>query len=142
MDAGNFENWLEVVFRRRAIALKVGAVVITVAVALTLLTPPLYESTAKVLIQDNRAQLLVSPGLQNNNPNQPSALSNPVTEQDLNFERDLLVRSYLVAQALTGLRLPQANFGPAGAVRKALRALVDLPAAGYRALHGAPEQSI
>jgi uncharacterized protein involved in exopolysaccharide biosynthesis len=66
MRAANFEYWLEALFRRRVIVCKVAAVVLATVAAITLLTPPLYESTAKVLIQDNRAQLLVSPGLQNN----------------------------------------------------------------------------
>jgi uncharacterized protein involved in exopolysaccharide biosynthesis len=141
MRAANFEYWLEALFRRRVIVCKVAAVVLATVAAITLLTPPLYESTAKVLIQDNRAQLLVSPGLQNNSQSQPSAVSNPVTEQDLNSERDLLVSAYLVAQALAGLKLARAESTPERAAGSVLRALVNWPALGYRALHNAPEQS-
>jgi uncharacterized protein involved in exopolysaccharide biosynthesis len=141
MEAANFEYWLELLFRRRVIALKVAAVVMTVVVAITLLTPPLYQSTAKVLIQENRAQLLVSPGLQNNAATQPSTVSTPVTEQDLNSERDLLVSPYIIAQALAGLPLPETSSGKGGATTKAMRVLLNLPAMGYHVLHATPEQT-
>ena len=36
----------------------------------TLLWPPLYSSNCQVLVQDNRAQLLVSPDLQGNTPSE------------------------------------------------------------------------
>jgi uncharacterized protein involved in exopolysaccharide biosynthesis len=141
MDLATLEYWLEVLFRRREIDLKVAAVVMTVVVVTTLLTPPLYESTAKVLIQDNLAQLLVSPGLQGNSPARPSAVNNPVTEQDLNSERDLVVSSYPVAQALAKLEPPQADSMVGGFAKDTLRFVLNLPATSYQALHRAPKQS-
>src|SRR5579883_2434691 len=132
------EYWIELIFRRGATVSRVAAVVMGIVVAITLVTPPVYESKAKVLIQDSRAQLLVSPGLQSNSSSQPSAVSYPVTEQDLNSERDLLVSPYLVAQALARIDWPDASGTWSGLISKTLAALVSLPMLGYQTLHRTP----
>ena len=49
----------------------------------TLLWPPVYQSTAKIFVQNNRAQLLVSPDLQTESSQNPGIVANPVSEQDL-----------------------------------------------------------
>ena len=130
-----FEYWLELLFRRGAIFLQVAAVVMGVVVAGTLAWPPIYRSTSKILVQDNRAQLLVSPGIQENASNQPSVISSPVSEQDLNSEVELLTSESLIEQALSDL---PAETPEKGSLHKAFdlaRSVATLPASGYDAIH-------
>jgi uncharacterized protein involved in exopolysaccharide biosynthesis len=130
-----FQYWLELVFRRQAIFLQVAGVVLAVVVIGTLAWPPVYQSTSKILVQDNRAQLLVSPGLQENTSSQPSVVSTPVSEQDLNSEVELITSRFLIEQALSDL--PGQAPEP-GALHKALAvvsSVIALPASGYDALH-------
>jgi len=55
----------------------------------------------------SRAVVLVSPDLQGaNNPQNSAAVNNPVQEQDLNSERELITSLYLVRLALEGLPVP------------------------------------
>ena len=60
--------------RRWVVALQAGLLAFAMVALGTVLLPPTYQSTAKVLVESNRAQLLVSPGLQQDSPSQPSAL--------------------------------------------------------------------
>src|SRR5271157_790004 len=106
MIPSSYTDWIEIAWRRRRIALIAGLTVFGVVAVGTLLWPPLYSSNCQVLVQDNRAQLLVSPELQGNAPQSPAAVSNPVSEQDLNSERELITSLYLVRLALEDLPVP------------------------------------
>jgi uncharacterized protein involved in exopolysaccharide biosynthesis len=137
MGTQTLELWIEMVCRRWAVALQAGLFTFGIVALGSLALPPTYQSVAKVLVESNRAQLLVSPGLQQDSPNQPSALTSPVTEQDLNSEVELLSSPLLVQGALEGV--PGRRRG--GLLVTAvdyLRSLWALPGAGYDALHGIP----
>src|SRR5260221_1423038 len=127
--------WFELPFRRRTVFLQVIGIVMGTVLLGTLIWPPVYRSTSKILVQENRAQLLVSPGLQENTSNQPTVVSSPVSEQDLNSEVELLTSQFLIEQRLSDL---PSNAPENGALHEAIdltRALITLPALGYDALH-------
>ena len=92
-------------------------------------------------MQDNRAQLLVSPDLQGNAPPNSSAVNNPVQEQDLNSERELITSLYLVRLALEGLPVPPAYAHGSGMAVAAVKAAIRLPLEGYHVLHSIPRLS-
>ena len=102
MLPNNYRDWIDIAWRRRRIATIAGLVVFGVVAVGTLLWPPQYSSNCQVLVQDNRAQLLVSPDLQGSTPQNSAAVNNPVQEQDLNSERELITSLYLVRLALDG----------------------------------------
>jgi uncharacterized protein involved in exopolysaccharide biosynthesis len=133
MGMQTVEFWIEMLCRRWVVAVQVGLAAFGIVALGSLLLPPVYQSTAKVLVQSNRAQLLVSPGLQED-PNQPSAVNNPVTEEDLNSETELLYSPYLVRQALTGGPRPTSDSLVTRAVGL-MQSIWSLPVAGYDALH-------
>ncbi len=114
-----------------------AAVVLGLVVLGTFLWPPIYESNAEILVQDSRAQLLVSPDIQGNSPDKSAVVVNPVSEEDLNSERELITSLFLVKQAVSNLAPPE-DGGASGAMIDALSATLALPAAGYRAIHGLP----
>ena len=132
-----FNLWLEVAFRRRELVSRVTLGVFGAILLLSLAWPPIYQATATVLVQDNRAQFLVSPTLPSAATNQPAVMVNPVSEEDLNSEQTLLTGRALIEQTLAELPSPHADLW-AGRLRM-LRDLMQLPAVGYRALHDAPE---
>src|SRR5579863_4518974 len=103
MSAWNLELLLEMLCRRRAVALGVGLLVFGSIALGSILLPPTYVSKGDVLVQSNRAELLVSPGLQDNDGMHSGASASAVTEQDLNSEVELLGSSYLIEQALSGV---------------------------------------
>jgi len=118
-----------------------GGLVFGVVALGTLLWPPLYSSNCQVLVQDNRAQLLVSPELQGNNPQNSAAVNNPVQEQDLNSERELITSLYLVRLALEGLPVPAGYARRSGMAVAAVKAAIRLPLEGYHVLHSIPRLS-
>ncbi|MDO8432695.1 MAG: hypothetical protein Q7S58_09830 [Candidatus Binatus sp.] len=135
MKYESLQFWTELPFRRRTIFLEVIGIVMGLVLLGTLIWPPVYRSTSKILVQDNRAQLLVSPGLQENLSNQPTVVSSPVSEQDLNSEVELLTSEFLIEQTLSDL---PSGAPDNGALHKAVdltRSLISLPAFSYDALH-------
>ena len=134
----NYKDWIDIAWRRRRIATIAGLTVFGVVALGTLLWPPLYSSDCQVLVQDNRAQLLVSPDLQGNAPPNSSAVNNPVQEQDLNSERELITSLYLVRLALEGLPVPPAYQRGSGMAVAAVKAAIRLPLEGYHVLHSIP----
>jgi uncharacterized protein involved in exopolysaccharide biosynthesis len=138
MQPQTIHDWQDLIHRRRLTIIQVATVAFGVVVLGTLLWPPIYESSSLILVQDNRAQLLVSPAVQDNSSNRPTVVANPVTEQDLNSERELLTSLYLINQAVEGLPPPARYSKAIAAAVRVFRSLVDLPAQGYRAFHGTP----
>ncbi len=100
------EFWVEAICRRWMMVLQVAAVVFGVVALGSILWPPTYQSAAKILVQSNRGQLLVSPDLQPNLPS-PAGQAAPVFEQELNSEVELLTSRYLIEQALINLPQPK-----------------------------------
>jgi uncharacterized protein involved in exopolysaccharide biosynthesis len=131
----DFEQWVQFALRRRVVMIEVAVVIMAVVAAATFLWPPQYRSTAKILVQDNRAQLLVSPALENNTTNQPAVVANAVTEEDLNSETELLSSDYLIQEALEGL--PAQKLGAGGMLAAGAEWLMDFPTWFYGLLHGA-----
>ena len=68
MTAAKINYSVELLFRRKRVFCETAGMVLLVVVLATFLWPPVYESDAKILVQDNRAQLLVSPDLQRMGP--------------------------------------------------------------------------
>ena len=127
--------WLELPFRRRRTFRQVAGTALGVILFATLAWPPIYRSTGEILVQDNRAQLLVSPGLQENTSNQPTVVSSPVSEQDLNSELELLTSESLIEQTLSELPGATPKTDLLHRTVDLVRTVVTLPAAGYDALH-------
>jgi uncharacterized protein involved in exopolysaccharide biosynthesis len=100
--------------------------------------PPLYASSCQIMVQDHRAELLVSPGLQQNSQQSPSAIANPVNEQDLNSERELITSLYLVRLVVGDLPTPASYTRKSGATLSLVKGLMRLPLASYGALHDIP----
>jgi uncharacterized protein involved in exopolysaccharide biosynthesis len=134
----NYRDYVELIYRRRQTALIAGLTVFGVVAVGTLLWPPVYSSNCQVLVQDNRAQLLVSPDLQVNAPQNSGSVSNPVSEQDLNSERELITSLYLVRLALQDLPVPPAYAHRSGMAVAAVKSALLLPLHGYQTLHDIP----
>ena len=126
-------NWVEQIFRRKTLALRVGLLVFGVIAIGSLLWAPSYESNSEILVQSNRAQLLVSPGLKEDAANQATQTV-PVGEQDLNSEVELLTSPILIQQALAGMKTSARS----GGVRELVASVVSFPADAYIAMHGGP----
>jgi uncharacterized protein involved in exopolysaccharide biosynthesis len=141
MESRNLNYWIELVFRRQQIVFTLAGTVLGIIVVGTIFWPPVYESTAKILVQDNRAQLLVSPDLRDDSPQRPAVVSNPVTEEDLNSERELITSLYLIRQAIDRLAVPPAYSGPGAIILNAVKGALRLPVQGYRSLHDGPKMT-
>ncbi|HWN57122.1 MAG TPA: GNVR domain-containing protein [Methylomirabilota bacterium] len=137
MNSESIIVWIEQIFRRRTLALKVGLLVFGVIAVGSILWPPTYESTSKILVQSNRAQLLVSPGLKEDAANQATQTV-PVAEQDLNSEVELLTSPFLVKQALAGMKSNQRSGGVIAGMRNVVESVISAPTNMYLAMHGGP----
>ena len=133
-----FEYWIDLAMRRRVILLQAAGLVLGLVVLGTLIWPPVYQSTAEILVQDNRAQMLVSSDIQESSADKSPVVVNPVSEQDLNSERELVTSLFLVKQAIADVK-PVPNDTAGGELLSALTLPLTLPAKGYGALHGVAE---
>ena len=138
MQERNFSYWADLLVRRRIIALEVGCAVFGLVVLITLLCPPTYNSSAKILVQSNRAQYLVSPELQGSAGSNPALGVQPITESDLNSEAELVTSVYLVREALAGLAQTRSDEGVSSKVMSVVNLTLNLPVLGYDSLHHAP----
>ncbi len=136
MNSEALMQWVERIFRRRALALRVGLIVFGVIAAGSLLWAPTYESVSEILVQSNRAQLLVSPGLKEDAANQATQTV-PVGEQDLNSEVELLTSPLIIKQTLADLK-QNPRGGVISGAKDLVAAAVSLPGDIYLALHGGP----
>jgi uncharacterized protein involved in exopolysaccharide biosynthesis len=139
MQDFSFDQLVQFALRRRVIMTEVAVAILAAVAVATFAWPPSYKSSADILIQDNRAQLLVSPALENNTPNQPAVVTNAVTEEDLNSERELISSDYLVQQALEGLPTPKPGAG--GKLVAIVEQIMGLPSRLYGLVHGAAPES-
>jgi uncharacterized protein involved in exopolysaccharide biosynthesis len=137
MARRDLNYWIELLFRRKNAFLETAGIVFGLVALGTLLWPPLYQSSAKIFVQDNRAQLLVSPDLQTESSQNPAIVANPINEQDLNSEVELLTSIHLVKEAVAGLPLPSDAAG-AGLLHDTVGLALELPSSGYRLLHDSP----
>jgi uncharacterized protein involved in exopolysaccharide biosynthesis len=141
MNYAGYLFWVELPFRRKTTFLQVAGAVLGLVLIGTLLWPPVFRSTGKVLVQDNRAQLLVSPGIQEDLSNQPTVVSTPITEEDLNSEVELLTSNFLIEQALNDLSAVPANNDLVHRGLDMVSAVLSLPSSGYDALHSIPSMT-
>jgi uncharacterized protein involved in exopolysaccharide biosynthesis len=137
MQERNLGYWIDLLIRRRAIALEVATAVFGLVALVTLLCPPTYRSTAKVLIQSNRAEYLISPQLQTSASGTPVMGVQPISQADLNSEAELLTSVYMVKQALAGVAEPPRG-GVGSMMLSFMNLALNLPAVGYNSLHHAP----
>jgi uncharacterized protein involved in exopolysaccharide biosynthesis len=140
MTADKINYSVELLYRRKTVFLETAGIVLLVVVLATFLWPPVYESTAKILVQDNRAQLLVSPDLQRESAQNPAIITNPVSEEDLNSEVELLSSNYLVRQAVEGMQQHD-DQSASKVVGQIFGFALQMPDAGYRLLHDSPTLS-
>ena len=140
MGMQTLEFWVEMLCRRWTVALQVGLLAFLIVALGSVLLPPTYQSDAKVLVESNRAQLLVSPGLQQDSPSAPSASITPVNEQDLNSEVELLSSPYLIRQALSGVP-DRTRSGLFETGTGYLEACWLCPRLAYGTLHGVPNMT-
>jgi uncharacterized protein involved in exopolysaccharide biosynthesis len=131
-------DWIDLLYRRRQIAFISGLIVFTIIAIGTFLRSPVYLSTAQILVQDNRAKLLVSPGMGENGPQSPSAVANPVNEQDLNSERELITSLHLITLVTADLPVPASYTRTSHMTFALINGLTRLPLIGYAALHNVP----
>ena len=136
----DIDYWLDLSIRRRTLVLQVAGLVMALAILGTVLWPPVYEATAEILVQDNRAQFLVSPDIQNNVPERPAIITNPVSEEDLNSERELVTSLFLIKQAIADLHTPNNSIGDL--MLNTVATTLSLPSIGYDALHGVAPASL
>jgi uncharacterized protein involved in exopolysaccharide biosynthesis len=134
MTMRDLNYWIELLFRRKNAFLETAGIILGLVVLGTLLWPPVYQSTAKIFVQNNRAQLLVSPDLQTESSQNPGIVANPVSEQDLNSEVELLTSLHLVKQAIAGLPMPYDS----SLLQDTVGLALQLPSSGYRLLHDSP----
>jgi uncharacterized protein involved in exopolysaccharide biosynthesis len=99
-----------------------------------MLWTPTFESVAQVLVLSNRAQLVISPGLQANSAQLP-AVASPVTEQDLNSEVELLNSPALIQEAIKDIGGSERT-GVVQMLSKLIHGVIALPETGYESLHG------
>ncbi|HKD69408.1 MAG TPA: hypothetical protein VKB84_21395 [Candidatus Binataceae bacterium] len=135
MKQHDLAAWVEAIWRRRAVAIWTAAGIFALIFVGTVVYPPLYESSARILVSPNRAHYVVSPALQTaNDPNAPVVNDREVTEQDLNSEMELVTQRRLIERALSDLSGREPG---AGLLATAWNGLSSLPDALTALLHGA-----
>ncbi len=137
----DLDYWIDLLRRRRAIAVPTAAAAFLIITIGTLLWPPTYQSSAKILVQDERAQYLVSPDLQDEAMAKQGIVARPVTQEDLNSEIELLTSPYLIKQAIAGLPTPTHYNSFGASFLSSVGFALDLPTLGYETLHNTPEMT-
>lgn len=141
MGSRDLNYWIELLARRRLIILEVAGTVFGVVLLITVLWPPVYASRAEILVQRNRAQLLVSPDLAESSQAKQEIVSTPVSEEELNSERELLSSPYLVRKAIEGVTPPAHHRGPGARLFGVVTTVLGLPGLVYRLMHGTPRMT-
>ena len=77
---------LQVGFRRKKLLLIVFGVLATLALVYAFVLPPKYEAETKILVKRDRMDPLVTPS-----GNMPTMMREPVTEEELNSEAEILL---------------------------------------------------
>lgn len=138
MKLKDLEYWIDLLSRRQAIVMEIAVTFFVVVLLGTLLWPPVYESSAKILVQKNRAQLLVSPDLGDDNQQKEAIVAAPVSEEDLNSERELITSTFLVRRAVLQLQPGAAERDGDYRILGAFDFALALPAVTYGLIHDTP----
>jgi uncharacterized protein involved in exopolysaccharide biosynthesis len=114
----SFKTLVALVFRRKALVLALFLGVFSLAMVTTFLAPRRYESRTKILVKNERADLVVSPDARND-----GQLRADVSESQVNSEIEILSSNDLLARVVRACRLyehasgaRQATGGPDPAV--------------------------
>ena len=84
MKTLSINYFLEVLFRRKKTFVEVATIVLGIAILGTALWPARAINEPQILVQDNRAELLVSPNLQSGmTKDDATVITNPVSQEDL-----------------------------------------------------------
>src|SRR5262249_2277635 len=75
-----------------------------------------------------------------NNQNRPAVVINPISEEDLNSERELMTSEFLIKQAIAGVP-EQPDNSVAALMLKGVSGALSLPSLGYDVLHSVPAVS-
>jgi len=137
MKTLSINYFLEVFFRRKKTFVEVAAIVLAIAILGTALWPASYKSTGQILVQDNRAELLVSPNIQNGMTKDAAVIANPVSQEDLNSELELLTSLQLIRAAVRDMPAGEANSGLGPFIVKVVTTIMSLPQRAYSVLQSA-----
>jgi uncharacterized protein involved in exopolysaccharide biosynthesis len=99
-----------VLFRRKSLVASLFFGVVLIAAAVTFLMPREYESRMKVLVKNERADLVVSPDARDG-----GQIHADVSEAQVNSEIELLTSNDLLAKVVSECRLYEQNGGVHGA---------------------------
>jgi uncharacterized protein involved in exopolysaccharide biosynthesis len=131
-----FEAWVELLFRRWHQFIYWTAVVFALVVLGTMLWPPFYQSSAKILVQDDRASLPASPAIEAAQQTLQGTASSSPAEQDMNSEMELLTSAYLIQRTVAGLTPARKSL--AERVVEFISKGMNLPTRLYTLLHNGP----
>lgn len=132
----NFAAWIELLFRRWHQFIYWTAVVFASVVVVTMLWPPSYVSSAKILVQDDRAPLPASPAIEAAPQTLQGSVDSAPAEQDMNSEMELLTSAYLIQQTVGGLTPAKKSL--AERLMASISTWMNLPNTLYTLLHTGP----
>jgi uncharacterized protein involved in exopolysaccharide biosynthesis len=133
------EAWIELLFRRQRQFVWWAAGVFGLVAFLSMLCPPVFKSTAEILVQGDRQQMPVSSAIEVTQQTQQGiAISSP-EEEEMNSEIELLTSSYLIEQTVADLKPNKASLGER--LIEALSDTINLPSDLYNSLHNGPTPS-
>ena len=96
-------------FRRRALVLSIFLIVIAGTAIVTFLLPNKYESRTKILVKNQRADVVITPEQTGGGP--PASVESEVSENQINSEIELLTSKDLLMQVVKECGLPKAETG-------------------------------
>src|SRR6266568_4866999 len=96
-------------FRRRALVLSIFLIVIAGTAIVTFLLPNKYESRTKILVKNQRADVVITPEQTGGAP--PPTVENEVSENQINSEIELLTSKDLLTQVVKECGLAKAETG-------------------------------
>ena len=131
-----FAAWIELLFRRWHQFIYWTAVVFASVVVVTMLWPPSYVSSAKILVQDDRASLPASPAIEAAQQTLQGSANSTPAEQDMNSEMELLTSAYLIQQTVAGLTPAKKSL--AERLMASISKWMSLPNDLYTLLHSGP----
>lgn len=133
-----WQDAVAVLVRRRKLILGIFASGVATAALIGYLQGPRYRATATLMVTSHRARVAISPEANL----RPSV--EPVTEQDLNSQVELLKSTTLVREVLEAYRNRIEHGEQEGwsqQIKPILHYLLHLPGLVYRTIHGLPQRS-
>jgi uncharacterized protein involved in exopolysaccharide biosynthesis len=100
------ESFLTVLFRQKTLIFTLFAIVLGAVAMITFFMPRMYESRMKVLVKNERSDLVVSPDARDNAPPRED-----VSENQVNSEIELLTTNDLLTRVVRKCRLEKSDSG-------------------------------